>query len=328
MNYRRRDATAAPVYLEAPATEHCNCLPLSSLHKLPSQRQEEDIVDCEQVTPATQELNVKLREQLATLFPRSTPLSLLLLHISQLEPIHLTPQSAVFRRRQRYHAPPGLLEQVLANIRRSIRTSDQFLVHEGIGAAIIFPDVDQQGMQNILDRIYRSVSLLQAETVIPPLKRETDIVMGIASYPEADASLERLLFQVGVTARKFMLRPAITTQLRSTQSTYLHTVEKADHHLNDGQITSRRSEVLAAVPYPYMKLPAQLPRRLKQLIPYSIAIELRCAPVGRDHHCLTVAMADPTNSVALGHLKEMTGLTIFPVSCDVSALNALLAHKW
>lgn len=328
MNYRRRDATAAPVYLEAPATEHCNCLPLSSLHKLPSQRQVEDIVDCEQVTPATQELNVKIRAHLATLFPRSTPLSLLLLHISQLEPIHLTSQSVVFRRRQRYHAPPAFLEQVLANIRRSIRTSDQFLVHEGVGAAIIFPDVDQQGMQNILDRIYSNVSLLQAETVIPPLKRETDIVMGIASYTEAGASLEPLLFQVGVTARKFMLRPAITTQLWSTQSAYLHTVEKADLHLNDDLVTSRRAEVLATVLSPYMKLPAQLPRRLKQLIPYSIAVELRCAPVGRDHHCLTVAMADPTNSVAIGHLREVTGLTIFPVSCDVPALNALLAHKW
>jgi hypothetical protein len=39
-------------------------------------------------------------------------------------------------------------------------------------------------------------------------------------------------------------------------------------------------------------------------------------------------MAEPSNSVAIGYLEEMTGLTIFPVSCDVSALNALLAYKW
>ncbi|MFL5586823.1 MAG: hypothetical protein ACJ797_02465 [Ktedonobacteraceae bacterium] len=326
MNYKRRDVAVAPIHLEAPATEHCKCLPLSSLHKLPSKGQEEDTVDCEQVIPAPQELNVNIHAQLATLFPRSTPLSLLLLHVSQLEHIHLTSQSTISRRRQRYHAPPGFLDQVLANVRRSIRTSDQFLVHEGIGAAIIFPEVDQQGMLNILDRVYPSVSLLQAETVIPALKRETDIVMGIASYPEAGASLERLLYQVGVTARKFTLRPAIKPQLWGTQSTYLHTVEIADYHLQGNQDTTRHSEVLTTVPF--MNLPAQLPRRLKQLIPYPTAFELRCAPVGRDHHCLTVAMADPTNRAAIGHLREMTGLTIFPVSCDVSALNALLAHKW
>src|SRR5205823_2005045 len=85
MNYKRREAAAAPMHLEAPVTECCNCLPLSSLHKIPSQRQEEDAIGCEQVTPATQELNVSIRAQLATLFPRSTPLSLLLLHVSQLE---------------------------------------------------------------------------------------------------------------------------------------------------------------------------------------------------------------------------------------------------
>ena len=326
MNYKRRDVAVAPIHLEAPVTEHCKCLPLSSLHKLPSKGQEEDTVDCEQVIPAPQELNVNIRAQLATLFPRSTPLSLLLLHVSQLEHIHLTSQSTISRRRQRYHAPPGFLEQVLVNIRRSIRTRDQFQVHEGIGAAIIFPGVDQQGMLNILDRIYRSVSLLQAETVIPALKRETDIVMGIASYPEADASLERLLYQVGVTARKFTLRPAIKTQLWGTQSTYLHTVEMADFQLQGNQDTARHGEVLTTVPF--MNLPAQLPRRLKQLIPYPTAFELRCAPVGRDHHCLTVAMADPINNAAIDRLREMTGLTIFPVSCDVSALNALLAHKW
>jgi type II secretion system (T2SS) protein E len=324
MNYKRRNA--ASIHLEAPTIEHCNCLPLSALHKLPSQPDEENSIDYEQVTLATQELDINLRAQLAPLFPRSTPLSLLLLHVSQLEHIHLTSQSTSFRRRQRYHAPPGFLEQVLANIRRTLRTNDQFLVHEGTGAAIIFPEVDQQGMQNILDRIYHSVSLLQAETVIPPLKRETDIVMGIASYPESAASLERLLYQVGVMARKFTLRPAITTQLWSTQSTHLHTIEVEDYPPQDNQGITTSGKASTAVPF--MNLPAQLPRRLKQLIPYSIALELQCAPVGRDHHCLTIAMADPTNSASIAQLREMTGLTIFPVSCDLSALNALLANRW
>jgi hypothetical protein len=77
-----------------------------------------------------------------------------------------------------------------------------------------------------------------------------------------------------------------------------------------------------------MQLPVKLPPRLKQLIPYQVALELSCVPVGRDHHCLTVAMADPTNSKALCSLRVVTGLTIFPVSCDVAALNAQLSNKW
>jgi hypothetical protein len=79
---------------------------------------------------------------------------------------------------------------------------------------------------------------------------------------------------------------------------------------------------------PFMQLPNQLSSRLKQLIPYHIAQELRCIPVGRDHQYLTVAMADPSNNNAVHALKEITGLTIFPVSCDILALNALLAGKW
>jgi hypothetical protein len=77
-----------------------------------------------------------------------------------------------------------------------------------------------------------------------------------------------------------------------------------------------------------MQLPAQLPARLKQLIPYSLALEIRCAPVGRDHNRLTVAMADPTNTESIRQLCEATGLSIFPVSCDVPALDTLLANGW
>ena len=77
-----------------------------------------------------------------------------------------------------------------------------------------------------------------------------------------------------------------------------------------------------------MQLPSQLPKRLKHLIPHPLALELRCAPVGRDHGRLTIAMADPMNTKALDRLKEITGLTIFAVSCAEEALNTLLANKW
>ena len=79
---------------------------------------------------------------------------------------------------------------------------------------------------------------------------------------------------------------------------------------------------------PFMQLPVELPARLKSLIPYPLALEIRCAPVGRDHNRLTVAMADPTNRNAVRHLKEITGMIIFPVSCEPAVLDALLANGW
>jgi len=294
------------------------------LHTTPSEGQEEAPVDPIQITPATQELNTNLRSMLARFFPRPTPLSVLLLHVSQLEHIHITPESAILHKRHRYHAPVSFLEQVLVNLRRAIRASDPILMHEGTGAAIILPDVDQQGAYRILERVYRHVSLLQAETVIPPLKRETDILMAIGSYPEPGSSLEHLLYYAGLTIHSLTLRPAITTQLRSTQ--LMHT--SAETTLSRLEEQNTKDDPSQSRSVPFMQLPRELPGRLKQLIPYQIALELHCAPVGRDHHCLTVAMADPTNAQAIRHLRETTGMTIFPVSCEVTALNALLVNEW
>src|SRR5437588_8225991 len=122
MNQKRREAVAQSfVHADALAPDGCNCLPLSSLQTLPGQKPLEDVEDSEKITPASEDLRACVRSQLEHFFPRSTPLSLLLLHISQLEHIHITPQSPVLYRRQRYHAPEGFLEQVLVNVRRAIR---------------------------------------------------------------------------------------------------------------------------------------------------------------------------------------------------------------
>ena len=350
MNYKRKEVTTQPAqsvtlhdqhahrdHRENAEVECCRCQPLSSLHTVPPPEMEqgEDDIDYDKVTPATSELNTSIRMQLSNFFPRTTSLSMLLFHASQLEHIHISPQTAVLHKRLRYHPPPSFLEQVLVNVRRTIRDSDQILIHKGVGAAIIFPDVDQQGIFNILERVYRNVSLLQAETVIPPLKRETDIVMGVGSYPEDGPSLEHLLHHVSITARRFTLRPAITTQLWSVT---IHEQEEAQASITTRQqMSSSQSPadtqtqlhaIKTHINIPHMQLPAQLPARLKQLIPYSVACKLRCAPVGRNHHCLTVAMLNPTDKSSIQTLRELTGLTIYPVSCNVDALDALLMNKW
>src|SRR5947209_2842007 len=210
---------AALTYIDVPAAERCNCLPLSSLHTEGKDEQEDASEGVEKIIPVTPELNSHLRTTLGNYFPRSTSLSVLLLHISQLELLHIATKSAAVYKRPRYHAPASFLGQVLANIRRTIRTSDQILIHNGTGAAIIFPDVDREGGLNILERVYHSINLLQSETVIPPLKRETDILIGLGSYPKAGSSLESLLYHTGLVARRLRFRPAVTPLVWSIKST-------------------------------------------------------------------------------------------------------------
>jgi len=323
MSYKRREATGhSTASIETLTGERCTCLSLSPLLPVPYK---DDASDSCGITPASQEMHRDIRLRLHHYFPRSTPLSMLLLHISQLEHIHIAPQTAVLHQRQRFHAPASFLEQVIVNVRRAIRCDDQLLIQDGIGAALILPDVDQQGMYSILERVYQSVRLLQSETVIPPLKRETDIVMGIGSYPESATSLELLLCHASSTVHRLTLRPAIMAQVWHGKDAASVASKPLERFVEQAESVSENT---ARGNVPFMQLPVKLPARLKNLIPYALALELRCAPVGRDHHCLTVAVADPTDRETLQRLREITGMTIFLVTCEVAALDALLAEKW
>jgi hypothetical protein len=82
---------------------------------------------------------------------------------------------------------------------------------------------------------------------------------------------------------------------------------------------------------PFMDLfdmPKVLPPRLTRLLPRALARELRCVPVGRSSRSLTVAMADPTNTDSVQRLQDVTGMTIFPVSCDEDDLNIFITENW
>ncbi len=321
-----RGVRQALTYIDAPVPERCSCQPLSSLHRVRA----EDTIESDQFIPAAQELHSHLRTVLANFFPRSTPFSVLLLHISQLEQIHSVPQSATSYQRLRYHAPESFLAQVLVNAGRTIRIDDQVLVHAGTGAAFIFPEVDQHSIAAIAERMYQQIDLLEAGTVIPPLRRVTDILMGIGSYPKPGTSLEQMLYFAGLVARKLTLRPALSTQPRSIRSAQMRLERRHSAIKEEQQEYSSDTPPAVQIPtsIPFMHLPTQLPRRLKQLVPYQLALEIRCAPVGRDHDCLTIAMADPTDTNALNQLEQATGLSIFAVSCEIEALDALLANKW
>jgi GGDEF domain-containing protein len=301
-------------------TENCTCQPLSPLLHCgnPANENAEEVVAYIPVSPP-------LQAALLAALPHATAFSLLLLHITQFEHIPMPPSATVVHKRVGYHASVSLLAQILHNIRRTLRVSDEILTDEqGTGAAIFFPQVDQEGIARIAERISRNIHILQAETVIPPLQHETEIVLGFGSYPSPASSLEALLYYADLLQEKITFRPAVVSQpvhvLASV--TNIRQPEKNARTREPRQHSTRTNSI------PFMQLPTRLPTRLKQFIPYTLALELRCAPVGRDHNRLTVAMANPTDSLALCCLRETTGMVIFPVSCESAALEMLLASNW
>ena len=299
---------------------HCTCQPLSPFLRSESQMNESaaEIVAYIPVSPP-------LQAALLAALPHTTAFSLLLLHITQFEHIPMPPSAAIVHKRVGHHAPASLLAQILHNIRRTLRVSDQILTDEqGTGAAIFFPLVDQEGIVRIAERISRNIHLLQAETVIPPLQHETEIVLGFGSCPSPARSLEEALYRADLLQEKITFRPAVISQPMHLLApvTNPRPAEKTIRTREAHQHTPRANCI------PFMQLPTRLPTRLKQFIPHTLALELRCAPVGRDHNRLTVAMDNPTDSRALFRLRETTGMVIFPVACESSALETLLASNW
>lgn len=303
-----------------PLIEHeqlCTCQPLGAAEPaLRSGGQDE-----ERQVLISPDLGQRLYRMLSELEASGQSFSVLLLHIAQLEQHYmLDDNNELVHQRRRYHALPELLEQVLVNVRRVVRSADQVLVDAGIGAAIILPSVDRWGIRVIVERVYNSIGLLQAETVIPPLSNDTEIVLGAGSYPASHASMVQFLKQVSVATRSFMLRPAITGQMPvlspSRETAPLPVIHDGEHS----------SDIAAAAPF--MELPARIPQRLKHLLPYDVALQVRCVPVGREQKCLTVAMAQPRDVESVRLLQRIAGMSIFPVTCREMDLYRLLRKKW
>ncbi len=329
-----------------PMLHICSCTPVSPLCRRLIVEQEalsDDRVQAwenkDAVVPVSSSLNDSLRAHLHRLSsPPAT--SILLLHVAQLAHPDFTSEVSLHKR-QSYHPTDSIVEQIMVNVRRAIRADDSVYLDADKGAALVLTGVDQQGAHKVLERVYESINLLQAETLIPALTHETDIVLGLGSYPEQGHSLEHVLAYAGCVLHRITLRPAISTRLwdampvapvnvkpsfssmlQEESDLYCASTPSAAHdHSND-------ADTSAAATVPFLRLPTVLPKRLLCLVSYTIASRYRCIPVGRDHSYLTVAMADPSDGSAISALEAATGMTIFPVSCDIGALDVLLDQQW
>lgn len=296
--------------------ERCTCLPLGSVSTETSKRIAPTTSEQQLVLSA--ELQERLNNQLDELLPAHPMLSLITIHLFQREPAPLSSSLAALTRsrQRRFHAPTHVLDEILAYVRRAIRFSDRMLIHANSGAAIIFPHVHHDNAFHILKRVTDNLDLLQAETMTPPLTRETTIQVGLGTYIQSQQTRQQLLSQAGQLCYSINLRPSITGQLYGVKPA------PAFH------VSSTSTSKLYGSIVPYIKLPRTLPTHLKTLLPYTLACEIRCVPMGYHQQRLTVAMAEPTNHHLIERLQAITGLTIFPVSCDECDLNTLLTQQW
>lgn len=276
------------------------------------------------IVPISPTLHNVLQRVLANHFPRRTPFSLLLLHVAQFPTPSMPASSSTLPQKRPCHAPASFLHQLVNPIRRSLGGSDLALLDErGSGAVFLFPQVNQVGLAGIIERVSYSIHLLQAETVEPPLREQTEIVLGSASYPTPATSPAELLAHAGQVRERIIFRPAVLLEAYTLPARPSRSRHTGKNKTGTHQRTHHHQPVI-----PFMQIPSRLPTRLKQLIPHDLALKLRCAPVGRDHNRLTVAMANPADTQALCRLSEITGMTIFPVSCEPSALEILLTNNW
>ena len=345
MTTRRKDTMikTSEMMKNVSELEICSCPPLSTLCQQSASEKLEEDEEYEQLLPVSPTLNSRIRTRMQELLASTPSVSILLLHVSQLENIYITPETEVVHKRKRFHPSTNVVEQVVTNVRRAVRVEDDVFIDTGKGAAILFPHVNRQGAYIILERVYNSVNLLQAETIVPPLTLETDIMLSIASYPEQGQSLEAVLACAGRVMQHLTLRPAITQHLWDTMPPAEHPLpflDAFDLELRDNENTQStplvhflaeqdtHSATQDTTPVPFLQLPSSLSKRMKSLLSYKMATQFSCVPVGRDHNRLTLAMANPMDAAAISAIHERTGMSIFPVSCNKDALETLLAEPW
>ncbi|GHO43845.1 hypothetical protein [Ktedonospora formicarum] len=252
-----------------------------------------------------------------------SPFSLFVFHVVQAERLVARGPKGEREEIRYLHPSSGFMHQLEDKVQPALRKEDH-LFTQGEGSAILFlPGVEQRGAYSILERIYAQVDLLEAETVIPPLKNETHILIGCGSYPAQGETRESLLRQAEQSARCVSLRPRIVTPS-------LHTMVPSTYSTRQVPIRRVNVPVQGGTPptTPFLRLPATLPQRLTRFIPHSLAHELHCVPVGKDQRVLTVAMVDPQNREHIDYLTQLTHMTIFPVACTQEELDMLLATKW
>lgn len=205
----------------------------------------------------------------------------------------------------------------LQTLRSLVRKTDAVFLLDTTLYFFLFA-ANVQGGQIVQDRLWDTVLWCLHNNSLGEIVRPSHIVVGHSAYPAPCDSIEACIEAAKKEQLHFDLPGEKTARkiARSRQSQGQGQEEVSEEEL---PTLARKLGI------PYLSLlPHKTPKRVQQLVNPRLAQELRCYPLGRERNMLTVAMVNPQDRSALDRLQQETGLSIFPVLTNPSALQTAL----
>jgi len=203
----------------------------------------------------------------------------------------------------------------LQTLRSLVRKTDAVFLLDTTLYFFLFV-ANAQGGQIVQERLWDTILWCLHNNSLGEIVRPSRIAIGHSAYPAPCASIETWLEAAKKEQLHFDLpgEKAARKQARTRQG-------QGQEELSEEELP-----VLARkLGIPYLSLlPRKTPKRVQQLVNPRLAQELRCYPLGRERNMLTVAMVNPQDRSALDRLQRETGLSIFPVLTNPSALQTAL----
>lgn len=204
---------------------------------------------------------------------------------------------------------------LLSILRPMVRKTDCVFLQENT-LYFVLRGSNQQGGSIVETRLWEALLWRVHNMTEKEFLRPISLTIGHSGYQESNASIEESIEAANVTSLRYNWQGEKTSR-------------KAPRHLpalpHPTEDESELPELARKLGIPYLSLlPLKLPAGLQRLVNPSLAQELRCFPIGREHNMLTVAMQNPQDNEALNRLHEVTGLLIFPVLAHPETLQHAL----
>ncbi len=175
---------------------------------------------------------------------------------------------------------------------------------------------NQQGGSIVETRLWEALLWRVHNMTEREFLRPASMIVGHSGYQESNASIEGSIEAASITRLRY------NWQAEKPSRKPLHYLQALHQATEDDTELPALARKLG-IPYLTL-LPLKLPAGVQRLVNPSLALELRCFPIGRERNTLTVAMQNPQDNAALDRLHEETGLFIFPVLAHPQALQLAL----
>ena len=203
----------------------------------------------------------------------------------------------------------------LQTLRPLVRKTDAVFLLDTTLYFFLFA-ANAQGGQIVQDRLWDTVLWCLHNNSLGEIVRPSRIAVGHSAYPAPCASIEACI----EAAKKEQLHIDLPGE-KAMRKLARNRQGQGQEEISEEELSTLARKL--GIPYLSL-LPHKTPKRVQQLVNPRLAQELRCYPLGRERNMLTVAMVNPQDRSALDRLQQETGLSIFPVLTNPSALQTAL----